>query len=44
MEGDIQSGGFPFSKEKRKVECGENFCEGALGGEEGLILGYKVNK
>jgi hypothetical protein len=31
--------GFPFSLEKGKVELGEDFCEGAVGEEKGLILG-----
>lgn len=36
--------GFPFTKEKGKVEWEEGLCEGALGEEGTLILGYKVSK
>jgi hypothetical protein len=41
--GDVR-GGFAFSKKKGKVELGEDFHKGVLRGEEGLILGCKVNK
>lgn len=36
-----QSGASPSQK---NVELGEDFREGILGGEEGLISHYKVNK
>jgi hypothetical protein len=35
--------GFPFLKEE-EVEWKKDLHEGELGGEEGLILGCKVNK
>ena len=43
MEGDTQWD-FPFSKEKGKEEWREDLGEGLLGGEERLILKFKVNK
>ena len=37
-------GGFPFSKQKEKVEWGKDLHEGVLGGKEGPVLSCKVNK
>ena len=36
--------GLAFSKEKREVEWKMGLPEVVLGGEEGLMLGCKVNK
>ena len=43
VRGGDTHGGFPFSKENRKVEWGEDLREWVLEGEEGLKLGWKVN-